>query len=180
MQDGQFEQFRNATHCYLCNKSFDTTDKKVRDHCHLTGNYRGAAHINCNLKCRNDRVNIDFFFHNIKGYDNHFIINAVAELSKEFKMEINCIPINTEKYMSFSIKGEDFNITFKDSMQFMACSLDILVKTKNDSNSTFKYMKKIFRENAEMLIRKGVFPYDWYDSPEKDKYTSLPSREAFK
>ena len=148
MQDGQFEQFRNATHCYLCNKSFDTTDKKVRDHCHLTGNYRGAAHSKCNLKCRNDRVNIDFFFHNRKGYDNHFIINAVAELSKEFKMEINCIPINTEKYMSFSIKGEDFNITFKDSMQFMACSLDKLITTKKDYKSTFTYMNKIFGENA--------------------------------
>ena len=78
--------------------------------------------------------------------------------------------------MSFSIKGDDFNITFKDSMQFM----DKLVTTKKDSKYTFTYMDKIFGENAEMLTRKCVMFYDYYDSPLKDKEIKLPPREDFK
>ena len=39
--------------CYICKKEFDNNDKKqqkVRDHCHYTGKYRGAAHNICNLR----------------------------------------------------------------------------------------------------------------------------------
>ena len=39
--------------CHICKKQFcddDKTKKKVRDHCHRTRNFRGAAHSECNLR----------------------------------------------------------------------------------------------------------------------------------
>jgi hypothetical protein len=162
------DNFKNATQCFLCNKNFEIysetdfkdnhylvkkhktyeaytkSNERVRDHCHLTVKYRGCAHSKCNLRCKNDKYNIDFFFHNGKGYDFHFIINAVGELSKELKMDITCIPNNSEKYMSWSLRGPEFQITFKDSMQFMACSLDKLVETQKKSNFKFPLMNAVF------------------------------------
>ena len=61
----------------------------------------------------------------------------------------------------------------------MPCSLDKLVETLTDSEFKFPYMNAIFGENAKMLTRKGVFPYDWYNSQDKDLCTSLPSKEKF-
>ena len=45
----QKTEFRQATHCSICNKKFQPDNEKVRDHCHFTGKYRGAAHVKCNL-----------------------------------------------------------------------------------------------------------------------------------
>ena len=100
-----------ATNCYLCKKALN--GDSVRDHDHLTGKYRGAAHSECNTLCRNDRYKMDFFFHNGKNYDFHYIINAISELCKKINMCVDCIPLNTEKYLSITLKGADFNITFK-------------------------------------------------------------------
>ena len=71
--------------CYICKKEFDTIDKvrdhKVRDHCHYTGKYRGAAHNICNLRCKVPKE-IPVVFHNVSTDDYHFIIK---ELVKEFE-----------------------------------------------------------------------------------------------
>ena len=66
------------------NKEFDNNDKKnykVRDHCHYTGKYRGAAHNICNLRYKVPKE-IPIVFHNGSTYDYHFIIK---ELVKEFE-----------------------------------------------------------------------------------------------
>ena len=70
---------------------------KVRDHDHYTGKYRGAAHLICNLRY-STQIDIPVFFHNGTNYDFNLIIN---ELAKEFRSEMRCIPLNTNKYMSF-------------------------------------------------------------------------------
>ena len=72
---------------------------KVRDHCHFTGNYRGAAHSICNLK---DKVpkDIPVVFHSGSIYDNHLIIK---QISKGFNGYFTCIGENTEKCISFSM-----------------------------------------------------------------------------
>ena len=72
---------------------------KVRDHDYYTGKYRGAAHLICNLRY-STQIDIPVFFHNGTNYDFNLIIN---ELAKEFRSEMRCIPLNTNKYMSFSI-----------------------------------------------------------------------------
>ena len=67
--------------------------KKVRDHCHYTGKYRGAAHNNCNLRYKIPKE-IPVVFHNGSTYDYHFIIK---QLAREFKGNFDCLGENTEK-----------------------------------------------------------------------------------
>ena len=73
----------------------------VRDHDHMTGKYRGAAHNECNfkLKLNPKTMPIPVIFHNLKGYDGHLLMQAIARVQGE----IRCIPTNTEKYISFSL-----------------------------------------------------------------------------
>ena len=70
--------------CYVCKKEFNNNDKKnykVRDHCHYTGKYRGAAHNICNLRYKVPKE-IPIVFHSGSTYDYHFIIK---ELVKKFE-----------------------------------------------------------------------------------------------
>ena len=88
--------------CYICKKEFNNNDKKnykVRDHCHYTGKYRGAAHNICNLRYKVPQE-IPIVFHNGSIYDYHFIIK---ELVKEFEGNFECFGENTEKYITFSV-----------------------------------------------------------------------------
>ena len=78
-------------------------DIRVRDHCHITKQYRGSAHQDCNLILR---IHVKDFklpviFHNLRGYDCHFIMQEIGSIGKDNDMEINCIPNNMEKYMAF-------------------------------------------------------------------------------
>ena len=83
--------------CHICRKDLD--NDKVRDHCHFTGKYRGAAHNTCNLRY-NIPKNIPVIFHNGSTYDYHFIIK---ELASEFEGNFECLGENTEKYITFSV-----------------------------------------------------------------------------
>ena len=47
--EAEEERFQLTNSCWICDKLFDIGDDKVRDHCHTTGNYRGAAHWSCNI-----------------------------------------------------------------------------------------------------------------------------------
>lgn len=69
--------FQESKTCHICCGVFTTSDLKVRDHSHLTGDYRGAAHSNCNLLFRESRE-IPVVFHNLSGYDAHFLITKLA------------------------------------------------------------------------------------------------------
>ena len=77
LTNDQQKQFDSAKECYLCGCEIKVDDKKVRDHDHLTGEYRGAAHNACNLNYGTGKLEnykIPVVFHNLKGYDSHFII----------------------------------------------------------------------------------------------------------
>jgi len=71
------EQCNNATRYHICEKPFASDDTWVRDHCYLTGRYRGPAHSNCHLNYKNSFY-IPIVFHNLSGYDIHFIIKKIA------------------------------------------------------------------------------------------------------
>ena len=231
--------------CYICKKEFNNNDKKnykVRDHCHYTGKYRGAAHNICNLRYK---VPKEMFY---KGsiHDYHFIIK---ELVKEFEGNFECLGENTEKYITFSvtikkkIENKDLEITYKikfiDSYRFMASSLSELVDNLSegihnnkcsDCGSNLDYIKttagpsssersSLERKNEKLilecynckqrynqkkinkelikrfpstysfcnndlnefilLLRKGVYPYEYMDNWERFNETSLPSKESF-
>ena len=86
--------------CHICKKKFCYDEnKKLRDHCHYTEKFRGAAHSECNLRYKVPKE-IPVVFHNGSTYDYHFIIKKLAE---EFKGEFECLGENTEKYITFSV-----------------------------------------------------------------------------
>jgi len=73
----QWEAYCSVTRCHICEKPFAPDDTGVRDHCHLTGRYRDPANSNCNLNYKNSFY-IPIVFHNLSGYDAHFIIKEIA------------------------------------------------------------------------------------------------------
>ena len=102
----QQESDENAKICYICKEKFgneylkDKKYRKVRDHCHYTGEYRGAAHSICNLKYSVPKK-IPIVFHNGSNYDYHFIIKELAE---EFKKQFTCLGENTEKHITLQFQ----------------------------------------------------------------------------
>ena len=181
------KQFNKASACWICGEYLG--NDRVRDHCHFTGRYRGPAHNSCNLKYRKPK-NISVFFHNLSGYDSHLFIKKLGSPDKN--ENIDCIPNNEEKYISFSktivtgqytnkkgeVKDKTFKIVFKDSLKFMSSSLGALVN--NLPKDAFKNLLKYFTpKQAEILKQKGFYPYEYMDSEEKFNDTKLPPREAF-
>jgi hypothetical protein len=171
------KDFKHATTCYLCNGEFTDKNWRVRDHDHRTGRYRGACHNRCNILHFTNRY-LPVFFHNLKGYDSHHILRQAVDIID--KDTIHVIPQSTEKFMTFSIG----DLKFLDTAQFMASTLDTLVKklkTKNlDKFENFNSMKQHFNEEElELICQKGVYPYEYIDDLEKFKETELPPRKAF-
>ena len=181
------EQFNKASDCWICGESLG--NDRVRDHCHFTGRYRGPAHNSCNLKYRKPK-SVSVFFHNLSGYDSHLFIKKLGSPDK--KENIDCIPNNEEKYISFTktirtghyinkkgeIKDKTFKIVFKDSLKFMSSSLGALVN--NLPKDAFENILKYFTpEQAEILKQKGFYPYEYMDTEEKFNDIKLPPREAF-
>ena len=229
--------------CYICKKEFDNNDKKhyrVRDHCHYTEKYRGAAHNICNLRYKIPKE-IPVVFYNGSTYDYHFIIK---ELVKEFDGNFECLGENTEEYITFSvpikkkIENKNIEITYKikfiDSYRFMSMPLSKLIdnlsegihnntfvdckscldyvrstrvydtytKTKNEKlilkcfncktyyekdfnkelikrfASTYEFCNKDLNKFT-LLLRKGVYTYEYMDNWERFNETSLPNKESF-
>lgn len=197
------ENFRVATICHICKKAFkfesksdsadDESDIHVRDHCHISGQYRGAAHQSCNLQYQISRI-IPIVMHNLSGYDSHFLIRKLANI-KEIPGEIKILPHNSEKYISFikTMRGVGFRdeqrryieikFQFIDSLRFMSASLDYLASVlPHDKKNILKsecaksgYSDDMFN----LLIRKGVFPYEYIDCYEKLTESMLPPQKSF-
>ena len=116
--------FENSTHCHICHKPKYDNQNLVRDHDHITGCYRGAAHSYCNLNygIKADSFKMPIFFHNLKGYDAHFIMQNASEAEHG---KISAIPKSSEQYISLTVG----KMVFKDSLAFTNKNLDNLVKT---------------------------------------------------
>ena len=179
------DQFNKAAECWICKKELGSD--KVRDHCHFTGRYRGAAHESCNLNYRKPKF-IPVVFHNLSGYDSHLFIKNLGSTAGN----IDCIPNNEEKYISFTKtietgsymnkKGETkplfYKIRFIDSFKFMSTSLDSLVN--NLPEEAFNNLERYYTGDELRLVkRKGVYPYEYMDSLERFKENKLPSKKSF-
>ena len=98
LTDEEEHAFQTALFCHICELPFAEGEERVRDHSHLTGKFRSAAHMGCNLNFKDWRT-IPVIFHNLTGYDSHYLIN---DLANSFDGKITLIPINKEKYISFT------------------------------------------------------------------------------
>ena len=180
------ESYQNQKTCHICKKEFciDEDNKKefklkqkVRDHCHYTGKYRGAAHSICNLRYKISKE-IPVVFHNGSTYDYHFIIKHLA---RQLKGYFHYLGENTEKYITFSVpikkvidndndndsdndsdsdkdkdKGKDkvktitYKLKFIDSCRFMQDSLSNLVDKLCEVNN--KEPKIKFTDSMRSMI----------------------------
>ena len=120
MTPGAWQAHNTATTCHICLQDLDLAGDSVRDQCHITGQYRGAAHNACNLKLRlNPKTTVvPVVFHYLRGYDSHLLIQAISKVEGN----VSCIPNSTEK-VSFSL-GQ---LRYIDSAQFLLASFDKLV-----------------------------------------------------
>ncbi|CAD6233577.1 GSCOCG00012283001-RA-CDS [Cotesia congregata] len=156
--------FNNAENCHICGGLFKSPDKtRCRDHRHLTGAIRGPSHQACNLNYKQSHI-IPVVFHNSSGDDSHFIINSLARV---FKGTLNILPVNKEKYISFtkSIHGTYVNLRFIDSFRLMSSSLDKLA-----SNLT----------NDDKKITRTHFPnFEQFQLVNRKDDNQLPDQKSF-
>ena len=202
MTDEDKKDFETATHCFICGDKFKNSYKnekeaekykQVRDHCHFTGKYRGCAHSICNLNFCNRYFKIPVFFHNMKNYDGHLIIQNAEKLSNKKKIDV--IAQNSEKFINIGFDS----LSVKDSFSFITASLEKLVSmTKYDNTDEKERSKWVLRDNwqsnfrysskndiiktekcLDLLTEKGLYPYDYMNSFDKFNDEHLPSKEQF-
>ncbi|CAB3987042.1 uncharacterized transposon-derived, partial [Paramuricea clavata] len=197
MTEKDKKNYTGSNNCYACNIQFGTVrinewngkEEKVikcRDHCHITGKYRGAACDKCNLRMRTPKF-VPILFHNLESYDAHLFVKSLGFSEGD----INCIPKTDEKYISFSKKipmetiispdGEKtlyLEMRFIDSYKFTLASLDSLANTLGEDD--FRTLESQMKHSGiELLKRKGVFPYEFMTGYDKLQYDKLPSKKEF-
>ena len=162
------EIYHNSHIGWICKQELNTD--KVRDHCHVTGKVRGAAHNKYNIKLRLPKK-LPIMFHNLKVYDGHIIFKEL----NNFDIDIAVIPKGIDKYMSIIVNRY---ITFIDLLQFYNGSRDNLASNVEDND--FKHLTSEFGiDKLEILKRKDAYPYEQVDSYEKFKRLSLPEKNRF-
>ena len=165
MTDEDEANFEVMNHCHICGNKYTDKDVRVRNHCHITGKFRGSAHQECNLKLRikPEDIKVPVIFHNLRGYDSHFIMQQIGEIAKKHAhmnkkgekqdLNINAIPNNMEKYMAIML-GK--HLKFIDSFQFMSTSLDKPVN--NLPKKDLKYTSEMFTgDKLSLMSQKGVY-----------------------
>lgn len=177
-------KYRNSKICHICGKPFKRPDGKItgkskcRDHNHQNGVFRGAAHVICNTRYQAHKF-VPIYFHNL-NYDTSCFIKELSE----FPGNISVLPINKERYISFSFKFQVQNypsgrkrfaeIRFLDSFRFLPFSLESLANTLHVDQ--FKNLMEEFPNplDSNLLKRKGVYPYTWFSDESKFTITLFP------
>lgn len=173
-EDEQFH-FDTALRCELCNIMFTDLCVPVRDHCHISGQFRNVLCSKCNLN-RQNQTYISVIIHNGSNYDNHFIIRELG-CDEE---RIDVIPHTSEKLITFTKQTKNkIKLRFIDSCKFLNESLSILVE--NLPKGQFFHTSKIFPDKTDfnLICSKQKFPYDFVDSWDKLEMTNLPPKKNF-
>lgn len=170
------DNITNATICHICETNLN--GERFLDFDWQTGDFRGVAHEICEKKFRAPRY-IPVFVHNLSNYDAHFIVHAL----NSFEGEVDIIPQNKEKYISFTkhltVNNQKICLRFVDSFKFLPCSLDQLAKNLKDDNLCELKNQFPAKEDFVRLRRKGVYPYEFMTSYECLNLTSLPNQDKF-
>ena len=196
LTDDEEITFKNQNSCWICEENFTEKSGKVRDHCHYTGKFRGGACNICNLNFTHLKTNkkgevkatmhtLPVVFHNLRGYDGHFIIQEASYYTDNIKP----IMQSFEKYMTF----EFMRLKFIDSMNFMNTSLEkladnLIIKEEQQPNfigplnhdySNFIHFSKYFKSKTSLIARKGLYPYEFAQNKNDFKLKGLPSQNQF-
>ena len=191
----------SKTQCDECKETFTKTNK-CRHHDHITGKYISTICGKCNLKFQYKKF-LPVYVHNLKNYDGHFIVNAMAKYGYQNNENniISAIPNNEERYISFSkkikvgeykkddeIKPILFEIRFLDTFAFMGTSLCNLVENLKKNVDDITELRNIYKntsdyfkddEQFKLMIKKGIYPYDFIDNYNKMYTTILPTQDKF-
>ena len=145
--DTILENFDQTT-CWLCEKEFKLKDMKenpiVKDHCHLTGRFRGLAHNNCNLNTRKAHTSfVPILFH-----------KKLVNMATQKNIKINENDINSESSESY-ISVKIGCLKFLDSYRFLDASLDKL-------STTLKFFPSLDKNGMEddLFKRKLAYSYE--------------------
>ena len=149
-----------CSRCYYCDENLG--EDVVRDHDHLNGKFRGYAENNCNLQAKNNFVPMYAF--NSTNYDNHLFITKLAK-----HISFKVLNKTDENYISIDLGYAKALDMFRF---FHPNSLDAISKTLSDKECVT--LNKFGLER-----RKGIFPYEWFDSIDKLNEITLPPKEAF-
>ncbi|KAB0797904.1 hypothetical protein PPYR_08897 [Photinus pyralis] len=172
-------EFQAATECHICEQSFKSGQKKVRDHNHLIpeNNFRGAACEGCNVNYQ-DTHTIPVVFHNLSGYDAHFVVTDIAT---RMDGKIDLLPITKEKYISFTKHIDESRVSFRfiDSFRFMASGLDKLSSALTEFPNLKAQFSTLPADQFNLLTKKGVMPYDYLDSFDRFEEPTLPPQDDF-
>lgn len=206
------EIFRTSKDCHICGKplrrktvdeeppSFhdawgrpDGKGKKlsardaVRDHCHQTSKFLGAAHSRCNLNRWGGRT-IKVMMHNGSSYDTHIIIRHLSSAIPTQKKSkggmrdvIKILPRNSEKFRSVQIGS----FTFVDSVEHLPAKMSTLAAELGEDHefSIMAQMKALQgKEHHLKLLNsgKGNFPYERFTSLQQMKRAKrVPPISAF-
>ena len=186
----QLKEYKRATKCHICFKPFSEKKRKVRDHCYYSGLYRGAAHFSCNLQYKIPSI-IPVIFHNLAGYDAHLFIRELAKyttgmgvIAKNIEDYISfSIKVEVDKYVDKegnektkeievdksvdkegNEKTKEIELRFIDSIKFMSSSLNSPVNNLATGGHEFWGFENYNHKQRELLIRKGIYPYEYMDS----------------
>lgn len=102
----------------------------------------------------------------------HFLFQEISKIKDK---NLECIPKNTEEYVSVCLGG----LRFINSLSFLPASLDSLVK--NLSKETFEHIKELAEneEQLDLLCQKGVYPYEYMDSWKRLKKPNCLHKRTF-
>ncbi|PKB95476.1 hypothetical protein RhiirA5_385992 [Rhizophagus irregularis] len=182
LNEKEEKAFNGATKCVICKGNLkEEKINKVRDHDHITGKYRGAAHRECNLQLRlkPDEIKIPVVYQGGKHYDFHLELLELGIITEE---KIDPIADNMENYKSFTI-GQ---FKFIDTIQFQLPSLEKIASNLREGKNNPEELTKRFPILAQcipkkllpLVSQKSEYPYELND-PDRFSRTKLPSREEF-
>ena len=119
-------------------------------------------------------------FHNLTGYDSHFIIKEIAS-NAILDGRTTLIAQNKECYIFFTkhITGSIINFRFLDSFRFTASSLDKLASYLNDTPILKNIFNTLSEDKLRLLQRKGVFPYEYITNLSRLDDKKLPDKHLF-
>ena len=180
MTPTDWEHFNQQKKCEMCQSEFDDLDNprekvKCRDHSHLTGSYRYSLCNTCNLTYAAREIKLICIAHNAMKYDMHFLVTEIAKLCKEKekdKPKFSTISKSSEQNLVIWYK----QYVFIDSYQFLMSSLNNLVSTMSDLPLVKEFVGK---QHYKLFTKKGIFCYEFLDSPERLEHPHLPAKSLF-